>query len=721
MTLAADGALARRARSASAVVQRLAPVALGLLATVIGLVLIHYSLRLWTHNYDEDLYQAVGARTRHGLPDALWSLDVSERGLQRLESWVFALVLEPLGSPDGFRAVRIVNIACFCSTAVPVWLWGRRLGLGALGALAAGVLALLVPWATVTATFMTENVAYPAVTWALFAIWRAAERPVLGRILAAAVLCVVAMLARTVMIVLPGVLLVVVAATVLRYDARGAWARRATLDRRHVVTVAAVGLFALVGLVVFLVDRSALNRFTGSYGAQTGIVTGQIRDVARDSVARVVSGVGVLPGIVGIGWAAQALVRPARRESFALAVLTVMTAVLVVYSALRGGPDERYLMYLAPPLLLGAGVAVARRELHPAVLAGATALVLWLFAAATWNPNAAGFAYMVSAAQMFHARILLLNLGSHVPVLSDGAALAVLVAVAAAVVGVALARPRARAAGLVLGLLVAGVVVVQLAQTLYVERHFTTESAWGPPALADRAWVDRAVDGRKGVALFVPRTAGDLDLNEAWRETAFWNLTLRRMLSTPDAPQLLYVQNVAPQRVDLDPETGHLVGVADLPGMMVEPRLSPTAPLVGTTVASAGYEPMALVRVRAPARVAWLVSDGDPAGWTLPGKATHIRVYETADTRHPCLTLGIVAPPGLTGSRAVHLRSGDRSWTARVTAARPLVLRGVRLAAGTDAHFADVGLSADGATALPGGGAPVGVRLVSIQRTGCRT
>ena len=38
-------------------------------------------------------------------------------------------------------------------------------------------LSVVVPWAVVTTAFLTENVAYPACLWAVWAIWRAAAEP----------------------------------------------------------------------------------------------------------------------------------------------------------------------------------------------------------------------------------------------------------------------------------------------------------------------------------------------------------------------------------------------------------------------------------------------------------------------------------------------------------------------------------------------------------------
>jgi hypothetical protein len=693
-------------------------IALAAFALALGAILMHYGLHLWTHSYDEDTYRHAGIATARELPQSLWSMDLSDRGLQRLETWVFAAALEPLGTPDGFRAVRVVNTVCFCSTAVPVWFWGRRLGLTPWWAAFTAALAISVPWATVTATFLTENVAYPAVTWGLYGIWSAAVRPSPRTVLLVALGLAIAMLSRTVMIVLPGVFLVVALAVLLRYDAAAAWRRRRALTPRQLVPAGAVLALGVAGLALFLFDRHALDPLTGRYGASTAILPERIPEVTRVSLARVVSGVGIVPGIVGIAWMVEALVRPARRASFALAVLAVMTTVLVVYSALRAGPDERYLMYLAPVLLLAAAVAVQCREVHVAVLGAATALVLWLFAGAPWNADGTPFSYMVAAAETFHARVLLLGVGSR---LAPGGlsyeallALGIIVAMAAVAVAVrAAGRPWARWLG---GALLAGIAVVQLVQLVYDDRRFTTDAAWGPAPLEDRAWVDRAAGTDHGIGLFLPPNTTDLGLQEAWRETAFWNLSVTRLVVAPGATPLPPYNVSTIESVGLDTETGRLAGATALPRWLLEPQLAPLAPLYGDVVAAAGYEPLNLVRMRRAA-VRWLVTGTDPLGWTPPDQDARIRVFFPAD-RGSCLDVQLDPPPGVQGTHAVTLRSAGRTRRKPLAEGLAATFRFVALRQATADRFADVRVRVDGGTTPPTG-VSVGGRISIVARKAC--
>ncbi len=691
-------------------------VALGAGLVAVFALLIHYGLRAWNHNLDEDIYRQAGVWTWHHLPGSLWDLHASDRGLQRIGGWILGGALVAFGAPDGFVVARVVGVVCFVSTAIPVWLWARAAGATRPWAAGAAFLSVAVPWAAVTATFMTELVAYPLSVWALYAIWRVSVRPTTTGLAVAGVAIAAAALGRSVMVLLAPVLVVTIVAVGARFGLRTAM-RRGNWTWRQAAPWVLIGAAVLVVGAVVALDRGGTSSLAGRYDTYVGFKPDLAWLLTKRSLAKVVSGVGILPGIVALAYVGRSLWRPARPESFALAVLSVLTAAFVVYSAMRAGVDERYLMYLAPVLAVGAAVAISRGEVGPVAVLVAGALVIALFAVVTWQADQQAFGYFISAAEAFHARVLLLGVGSRLSFLpfGSGALLGIGIAAVTAAAAWALAR-RGRMGALVGAVLAAGVVVLQLAQTSYVDRKFTLEAAYGPRTAAGHSWIDRAVGGHQGVGFFVPRTGTDWDFADTWREAAFWNLTVDRMVMTPDAPAVPS-HGQAVQRATVDAQTGRIVpapGTMPIPDVLLEWLINPVAPLVGRPLATSTYLPMRVVRVDPPARVAWQVTGTDASAWTVAGQTARIRVFKDAPGGR-CLGVTVLGPPFLEGRRRVRVGSVRGS----VATDEHRELTGIRLHGGTAGHFADVTVTADGTTRFPAGQLR-GVRVDGIRRMACR-
>jgi hypothetical protein len=696
------------------------PVALGVGVALVAVVLAHYAFTIWSHTLDDDVYRLTGRSTFDNLPSALWSTTADQRGLQRLQAWLLGFGPGIFGAPAGFRVVRWVDIAAYLSAVIPVWRWIRAFDVHPAWAVAGALLAIVTPWAVVTSTFMTESLAYPLAVWALYLSWQAAVRPTLGALVKAGVVILVAALARSVLLLI-GPILVLAMVAVAIPQARGAWARRRTWTLREIAPWALVGGVIAVLALLYFADRSALDPLTGVYGSTVLFSWSPLPRVARLDLAYVVSGIGILPGVVAIGWTLKSLVRPARPQSLALAVIAVAMVAFVGYSTMRAGPDERYIMYLAPVLVVAAAVALGRREIGPVGLLAGTVLTVALFASVDWKQAASSFEYYISAANVFHGKILLLNLGSHVPTgLSDAAVLAAAVLVAGGVM--AFARWKGGSAGLaVAAVLVAGVVALQLVQLTYIDRHFSAEGNYGPRDLAAHSWVDRAVGGDATVGVFVTKVGTDLPGNalyDTWREVAFFNEFHRRvfqMEGTVGFPPM-YGENTG---VSVDERTGRLRSSLPFPKLMMDIRINPKMPLAGEEIATGGYVPYGLVRTDGAPRLKWLVSGSDDASWTVPAQPTSIKVYKNTgqDAGRDCLTLDFIAPPGLTAPRPVTVKSGGRTYRLDVKPTGFSRIENVRLAGGDDEAFGAVTVQARGTTEYQG--LVRGVKVLAISRNAC--
>jgi Dolichyl-phosphate-mannose-protein mannosyltransferase len=697
------------------------PVLLALGAALVGLVIVRYAFTFWNHTLDDDVYRLTGRQTYADFPAGLWQSTADDRGLQRLQAWLLGFGPGLFGTPGGFRVVRVVDILVYLTTVIPIWRWVRALGVGRWIALLAAVLAILTPWAIVTSTFMTESLAYPLAVWGLYTGWQAASEPTLGRLVKAGLVVVVAALARSVLVLIVPIFLLAMLAVGAR-NARRAWATRATWTRRQVLPWALVGAGLLFVLALYFGARSVLNPLTGVYGSTFSVNLEALRLLVRQDAAYVVSGVGILPGVIAAGFVARSLVRPARDESLALAVMTLGVAVFVAYSTMRAGPDERYIMYLAPMVIVCAAVGVGRREVGPLALAFGTLFTIWLFSGVDWRTTAQSFDYYVYAADVFHGKVMLLNVGERLRGTGLGHAtiVALGIVVSAGVTALAL-WGRGRPARVAAGALVVGLLVLGVAQLSYVDRKFTAQANFGPRDLGPHAWVDNAVgkDGRVGV--FVTRTGDDItgpQLYDTWREIAFFSQVDRVVYQISGSVALnpMYGDQ---DLIAIDEQTGHLKpSRVPVPREMLEMTLNPKAPLAGRVIAEpeAGFVPWRLVRLDGTPRVRWLITGSDDASWTVPTQPTSIRVYR-AGGAGACLTLGFGPPIHMQGPRRITVKVGKKTYKSTLNPDSNVVMHGIRLTGGDADAFAPVVVSADGTTMYQN--APRGVRLLSVTREGC--
>jgi hypothetical protein len=285
-----------------------------------------------------------------------------------------ALVGGPLalaGLERGYDALKILQPIVMSLTAVPVFLWARRLATPGWALLAAA-LTLAVPGLLYTGLVMSEVVFYPVVVLAAWATASALEDPSRGRqaLLVGAV--VLASATRLQALVLP--LVVVTAAGLHALALRDA--------RRLVRLWPAYAAFLVLGGAWLLV-RGSPSGSLGSYSeaASAGYSVGDVLRFTEYHAAAVLLLVALVPACAVALLVVQALAGRERSPAVAAysATALALTAWLVVQagaftSVYVRGFSDRYLLPLAPVLFVGFAAWLARGAPRPRLATGAVAL-----------------------------------------------------------------------------------------------------------------------------------------------------------------------------------------------------------------------------------------------------------------------------------------------------------------------------------------------------------
>jgi hypothetical protein len=311
---------------------------------------------------DELVYRVSAATYTEGLPGSIIH-DPVARGSARLYSLVIAPFFGLLAGDDALRAARGLNGVLFALASVPVALIARRLTGSSWAAVAAGLLAVAVPWLTVATLLFSESLAYLLFCWTVYAMLVTLARPSPGKDLLVLALMVALVGTRVQFVALPVAWLVIVAL-------RGRGAQRRELARRHPFLLGVVALGVLVGAMI--VAAGQLDRLIDSVGGPYAEIRQRGRPPADIGLAfgyhggMLVAGLGIVPGILMLAWFAEVLRRrPGGEEQrFVVLALAVLGALFfVTISAQNGWADgraeERYYLY-AVPFVWCAAVAAAR-------------------------------------------------------------------------------------------------------------------------------------------------------------------------------------------------------------------------------------------------------------------------------------------------------------------------------------------------------------------------
>ena len=587
---------------------------------------------------------------------------------------VFAVV----DLPDAIRVVHGVNGVLFASAAIPTWLLARELVLSRMAALASALFAVALPWSVIGGFVMTESAAYPAALWALLAIQRAVVLPSSRRDLVALAAILVATLARPQLAVL-GV--VFVAAAALQEVRFGRW-------RAHAV---AVGVAALAVPVLLLGGAGLL----GSYSPT---VEGDVLslDAFRSALVHVnvtAVALGIVPLVLGGGWASAALVRPsAERERSAFAglvvtaviVLAVESGSVVVRFGLGLDVKDRYLFYIAPLLFLATACALDDPRPRAAGVLGLTALFVLTVGLEDFEP-------------VFGVNVDSPGSSTHEALTSFsndlGLKAAELLAIVGGLLGVALffalrRLPRRPLAATVLALLVAFVV----AETAYTWNRLLGSSGPSGRELAaaqpdQLSWIDAAVDDGS-VAMFAYSVGQDWWPSAvAWWDVEFWNARVDRAYRLDG--NITYTPDTFPTpSVRVDARSGVVSG-AGTPDFIVRTTLDARFAPAGTPVA-AGPQ-LELIDLEVPLRAQWLTLGLDPDGWTSPGRAAVLRIYPPAGAATVSLS---VSAPDVQAPRPVQV--GAQSFMLESSETRELTLD----VCVPEGGYADVPIQVEGSTSV---------------------
>jgi hypothetical protein len=529
------------------------------------------------------------------------------------QSLLYPLLLAPAWFADSMNTTyglaKGITASAMALTAVPVYLWGRRL-VPPLYALLAAALTLLLPAFFFSEILMTEAAFLPAFVLATFAVARMLERPtLLGQVIAFAAI------ALAVSIRVQGIVLLLVIPTAALLKAAFDW--RAGVGRNELVAwlrglwlsgALLAGGFFLYAVYKLAVSGSPLASGLGPYSslaeAHYPLVPTARWTVKHFAELGLVVGIVPLSALIVLLWLALRRVPTTAAERAFLAVVpAAMLWVLVETGAFAATTTpalfERYTFYLEPLLLLAFVLWLARGLPRPrvgtAIALGVPALLLLsLTLAQVVSPDAVN-GVTLSALYRFSVH---LPGGIHELKASLAAA-----AVLAAFLFAICARPIARIAlPLLLGL------YLGVASTSIIDNTRNDEGR--AVAGNDPSWVEHAV-GRDEPVVYVNTPELGSDASVLLLQTEFWN------------PNVSHVYSVGASDICQLPETSTTLDTASgriappVPDGVRYALVGRNVPFAGTRVAvgGSGDGPLALYRVDRSLRVGTTTEGVYGDGW----------------------------------------------------------------------------------------------------------
>ncbi len=685
-----------RARPLTAVDWSLA----GLLVLVIGTIYVHYAFRVGNFQLDELHYVVLARYITTHFPSALWTIPgygwIDGIG-QRLDVYLLAIPIAFFRNPSAFQLDHVIQCLMFAGTAVPVFLLGRRAGLGRLTAGLAAVLAAVVPWATTATSFLAEPTSYPAYAWVLYATWRTLRAPSWGRDTLVIVALLAAIVARTELLALIALPPLAIVWHEWSWELReAARQRRARLIAGRLwsshpllcaVYGAALGLL-LAGWIGVLSDVG-LSRLTGHYGLPSFPSLSTQLTYYRYDLSRLIVGTGILTVALAVPWTVATLARARDGGRHALAVVCTLgfAAILVGLISVAPNGDERYSMYPAVAFALAAAAALHDWSMAPRITlraAGAvlatTVFVVALIASVAWPPLTSDYNWFTYPAATFYQRVLLNHAsGLHLSLLAESTIVYAGIVIGA-VVFVALARRQAwmRPAA---GLMAVGLVALCTTETIYNLHKYVGSPAGGGASASARAFVDEAVPSSATVGAMALTLGATATYFPIWNAVEFWNSSIMwdLYLSPP-----VYLPIQAGTNGDyisgVSSPSGRLYGwppSSSAPRYLLIPAQgSNSIGFIGRVVTTSSWVPLEIVKLSLPARAAWSTAGTDVNGNLTSGQPATATIYSgaLAGLGQRCATFSLITPPGTTAPWPYTVRVGKRSYRGRLEASQQAAL-----------------------------------------------
>lgn len=594
------------------------------------------------------------------------------RGPQRLYSSLLAPLWTPFGAQTAFTLAHLLNVALLVGTIVPAALLARRVIDAPWLRVLAVALAVAVPWLTISAHLLTENLAFPLFLWVAYLSIRAAERPtVANQLLALLAVGAIALCRLNLAPMFLALAAAVVAAEALRWLDRGDAGGRDFLVaavRRNAVVVAA-------SLLALLAAAALLLRGSGNLGAYGGFTFEYLTDSAwgerAENVRRtfatylrsLVVGSGILPVVLGLAVALAGLAgRLGRRfVVFAAVALTGLLVVLAGVSTWTAGAalEERYVFYAYSPLAILAVAGVGHLGRLRNWIAAGGAVSLWALVTGIAFPAVNAGHFFAAPAGAFWSRVVEHRLRRWEDdllgwtLLEPTAWLLPALAVAGLVAFLTLARARPSLRMGVVATALGVCVLLQLAILNYSykqELYGTTDAAGGIALSDDRAadreiWVDAAVPGDEPVAavlgvLHPGAPYGGID------RLSFWNRAIDVAVGIPWTGSPV----VAPPGfavVQSDPGPDGLAAWSGEPvRYLAQYEDDPRLQYAGEVVARSPVSPYVLKELEQPGSPAvWTAVGLDGDGALLEGRAATLTL-DRERTGARTVSLAIQAPAG---------------------------------------------------------------------------
>ncbi|HUH14793.1 MAG TPA: hypothetical protein VML35_02800 [Gaiellaceae bacterium] len=583
----------------------------------------------------------------------LWLREIRARGAFGV---VYPLVLAPAylvheSVPSAYALAKTINGFVFSLAAVPTYFLARRM-VAPGPALAAALLAVIVPGSLYSGMLMTENVFYPLVVTAVLVLVLALERPTPLRVALLLGLVAVAFAARVQAVVLvPAVLtapLLLVAAE--RSGLRGLARFRWLYALSAAAALAVVAVLAVRG-------RTPLDLL----GVYRGVSEQPYEPVeiarwALYHVAELDLALGVAPFAAFLLLASLAPRLGARERAFLAAsvALSIWMVVQVAAFASRYALriEERNLFHLFPLFLVALVVWVDRGLPRPRVRTAVAAVVAGALPLLVPFDRLLGPGNVSATSDTF-GLLLWWDVWEWGVPLEWLWLAALAVSVALALVFALLPRRL----GVLLPVLVAAFFVLSAYSVEHRIRTASIGHLYQGITHPQRDWVDRAV-------------GADADVAALWTARRDWLTVLQNEFFSRSVGRVYALDGVMPTGLpqtplEADPETGRLLAG----GGPVEHRyalVDENVPLAGTVVARDRVKGMAVVEADRPLRLEHLTDGIYADAWSEPSftyrrfecEGGSVRVLLEKDAN-------LLAAPQRIVARAGGSRDAERTVTAR--------------------------------------------------------